>query len=106
MSPFDKRVTSLSTPQLAWILSNYYKDKEEDFEKLKWVLYFINPEAAEKIFDPKEKVTTTSDDEAFLKEVQEHTSSKLSLKDLDLAFEKRKPIPEPEELDTIERVEE
>lgn len=106
MSPFDKRVTSLSTPQLAWILSNHYKDKAEDFDKLKWVLYFINPGAAEKIFDPKDKVTTTADDEAFLKEVQAHTSTKVSIKDLEKTFDQPQTVLPDDELDTIERIEE
>lgn len=107
MSPFDTRITSLTTPQMAWILSNHYKDQEEDFLKTKYILYFLNPEAAAKLFgDGKEGVEVQADEEEFLKEVREHTSANVTLEDLDQAFDKSEQGLAIQDLDTIKRTEE
>lgn len=106
MSPFDKRISSLSYPQIAWVLSNHYKDQEEEFTKLKYILYFINPEAADKLFgeDTEKETFTEADDDEFLQEIQKHTGKNVSLKDLNDAMEHPEKLPSIEDLDIIEKI--
>lgn len=82
------------------MLLNIYKDEEDDFNKLKLLLSFINPEAAQKIFNKQEQMIPNeiveSDD--FLDEVSSHTNvSPEALKDF-------LENPDGEGLDVIEPV--
>jgi hypothetical protein len=107
MSPFDKRLSDLTTPQIAWILANHYKDQEEAFTPFKYLMYFMNPEAARKLFDKGQQddfeVSEANEDE-FLKEVQEHASSDVSIADINSAFAHPDSGPILQDLDTIEVV--
>jgi len=96
----------LSEAQITWAISNYYKDKEEDFEKYKIICRFTNPKAAYEIWDkPKEVVEEISDE--FLQEIRKHTKSNLddsSLRQRLLNPEQYGPELDDGSLDTIERV--
>jgi hypothetical protein len=77
ISPFDSQLSYLTEPQIAWVLSNYAKDEEEQFEKLKLLCRFINPEAARKVFDIDESESVTDIDE-FMSEIKQHASDEIN----------------------------
>ncbi len=105
-SPLDKSISDLSTPQFTWILSNHYKDREEEFEKLKILCRFINPDIARKVFDREiGEIESESDEDEFMKEVREHSSKDITTKDVKNAFEPGYKGIAIQDLDTIERVE-
>ena len=88
-------------------MSNYYKDQEEESEKLKILCRFINPDAARKIFDREiDEVLSEADDKEFMKEVQEPTSSNVTLDDVNQAFDKKHQGLSIQDLDVIELVKE
>lgn len=91
---------------MTWILYNHFKDKEEEFENTKLICKFLNPHAADKIFDKKGEQEVAVPDDAFLKEVQENASERITTEDLTSRLEKVGEPDDSDDLDVIERVEE
>jgi hypothetical protein len=65
-----------------WVLSNFYKDKQESFEETKLLCRFINPEAAKHAFDQIDEISEM-DDAAFLEEINAHTKTPLTAEELE-----------------------
>jgi len=59
VSPFSDTLKNLSHAEFTWILLNYFKDDEEEFEKTKLLCRFLNPQAASAIWDTKDKIEVT-----------------------------------------------
>jgi hypothetical protein len=92
---------------VTWVLSNYHKDKDEDFEQFKLLCTVINPEAANILFHLGGKKKESEIEEShvtndlFLEEVRKHAADDVSTEELQAR------IADPErysDLDTIEVV--
>lgn len=80
---------------------NISKDTEDDQSRYELLLRFINPKIAIEAFD-RIIEETNSDDEAFLEEVNQHTTQPLkSVDELDAMVERQ----HGDKIDVIERVE-
>lgn len=89
---------------MAWILANYYKDEEVEWQKLQLLCRFINPDAAKQIFDQENVDTFEVTDDDFFQEINEHSSEKVDNQKLQNALNSR--ISDQENLDIIVPVEE
>lgn len=81
---------------------NYYKDEEEQFEKLKLLCRFINPELATRIFDQTVIDSGEADSQEIFDELSKDLGGKYSAEEIAAMTN------DPEHyhnLDKIERVE-
>lgn len=98
---------------MLWILHNYYKDKEEDFESTKWICSFLNPGQAQKVFEDSGETVTQVSEDAFLKEIKENASGNFDMNNIKDNMEDMPSDTESDnsfiddaynDLDTIERI--
>jgi hypothetical protein len=61
---------------------NHYKDEEEDFEKTKLLCRFLNPLAAQTIFDKKEVEVTVSTEDLLFKQMSKDLKNKYTPEEL------------------------
>ena len=87
-----------------WVLANHYKDQYDDLEKYKMICRFVNPSAANKMWDTEiiDSENDSSIDKDFLVQIQKHTKTQLSSSELSDRL--LNPSKYDTDLDTIERV--
>lgn len=101
LSPFSPEVAVLSPSEFYWTLLNYHKDQQEDFDKVKLLARFINPEAAKKVFDESVVERTESTDSFMFEEMPKELKDKYSPEELESMLESPEHY---QELDRIEKV--
>lgn len=80
---------------------NHYRDEEEEFQKTKLLCRFINPTAAEALFDKKDIVKTESTEDILFENMAQDLKGKYTAEEL------QQILADPEHyqnLDKIERV--
>lgn len=100
LSPFSSEVAELSPSQFYWTLLNYYKDQQDDFDKIKLLCRFINPEAAHKIFDAKETEVTVNTDSMVFEGISKDMKGKYTKEELQAIMDDPKHFSE---LDVIQK---
>ena len=79
---------------------NYARDEEEDFEKTKLFCRFLNPQAAEILFDRKEVAETVSTEEILFKQMSKDLKGRYTPEELEKIMNDPKHYSE---LDVIEK---
>jgi hypothetical protein len=79
---------------------NHFEDEKEDFEKTKLLCRFLNPQAAETIFDGKKVEITTSNRDVLFDTISKDLKGKYSAEELEQIMNDPKHYSE---LDHIER---
>ena len=101
LSPFSPEVAALSPSEFYWTLINYYKDQQEEFDKLKLICRFVNPEAARKIFDDVKEEVTVSTESVLFDQMSKDLKGKYKPEELKAILDDPKHYSE---LDKIEKV--
>lgn len=81
---------------------NHFKDEEDQWEKLKLILHYINPQAAAEMFDAKPVEKTESTEDFMLDQIGKDLKGKYTSEELKAIFADPKHFSE---LDTITKVE-
>lgn len=79
---------------------NHFKDEEEDFEKTKLLCRFLNPQAAQVIFDGKTVDVTTSSKETLFDQMSKDLKGRYTPQELEAIMKDPKHYAE---LDVIEK---
>jgi hypothetical protein len=79
---------------------NHFKDKEEEFENTKWICRFLNPVAAEEVFDGKKVVVTTSTKDILFDQMSKDLKGKYTPEELEAIMKDPKHYAE---LDVIKQ---
>ena len=79
---------------------NHFKDEEEDFEKTKLLCRFLNPQAAQAIFDKKTVEVTVSTESVLFDQMAKDLKGKYSPQELETIMKDPKHYAE---LDRIEQ---
>jgi hypothetical protein len=93
-------VAALSPSEFYWTLINYYKDQQDEFNKMKLLCRFINPEAAKKVFDEAQMEVTESTQDVLFDQMSKDLKGKYTPDELALMMEDPKHFSE---LDVIEK---
>lgn len=99
LSPFSPEVAALSPSEFYWTLSQYYKDQQEEFDKVKLICRFINPEVAKKVFDESIIERTESTDSFMFEEMPKDLKEKYSQEELEAMLQ------DPEHYQSLDRIE-
>lgn len=102
VSPFSQEISNLSPAQHTWILTNHFKDQEEEFENTtKVICRFVNPIAASNIWDKKDVEMTVSSKDVLFEQMSKDLKGKYSPEELEAIMQDPKHYAS---LDVIEKV--
>lgn len=93
-------MSKLTQAEFIWVLQNFYADQNEDFDKYKLLLRFINPEGAKKLFDENKTEVTVSTEDFMFEQMSKDLKGKYSKEELAEIMEDPKHFSE---LDRIEK---
>lgn len=101
MPPSSPVIKNMTVPEKLWLLTNIYKDEEEDFEKTKVLCKFLRPEA----FSEDNDTSIVSD--TFIEDIETKLGRKLTEEEQSKIMSNTpENIPIEEDLDIIERIKE
>lgn len=99
LSPFSPEVAALSPSEFYWTLINYYKDQQDEFNKIKLICRFINPEAAKTVFDKAEVEVTESSEDFMLEQMSKDLKGKYTPEEL------KAMMDDPKHYESLDRIE-
>ena len=63
-------------------MTNHFKDQEDEFDKIKLLTRFINPQAAAEVWDKKKEEVTVSTPDTFFENIAKDLKGKYSAEEL------------------------
>lgn len=84
-----------------WVLMNHFKDEEEDWKKQELLCMFINPQAADSLFNKKSVETTVSTEDTIFTQISQDLKGRYTPEELSAIMKDPKHYAE---LDRIEKV--
>lgn len=94
-------MAALSPSEFYWTLINYYKDQQEEFDTIKLLCRFINPDMSHKVFDETKEEVTISTESVLFDQMSKDLKGKYTPEELKAILDDPKHYSE---LDRIEKV--